>query len=180
MLQRLITALHRWAESGWAGAATATWELLQSSVVPGPSGVVFAPLAIADPPRAPRLAVWGTAGAVIGGCIAYLIGAHAFDELGRAMFSAMGVSDARIASSEAMFERHGWLLVFVSTISPLSTKLTCIAAGAVGLPLAQFIPALLVGRALRFGVLVVLLRFAGERLSQRLSRLTSARERESS
>jgi membrane protein YqaA with SNARE-associated domain len=96
------------------------------------------------------------------------------------MFSAMGVSDARIASSEAMFERHGWLLVFVSTISPLSTKLTCIAAGAVGLPFVQFIPALLVGRALRFGVLVVLLRFAGERLSERLSRLTPARERESS
>jgi len=180
MLQRLVAALHRWAESGWAGAATATWELFQSSVVPGPSGVVFAPLAIADPPRAPRLAVWGTAGAVVGGCIAYLIGAHAFDEIGRAMFSAMGVSDARIASSEAMFERHGWILVFVSTISPLSTKLTCIAAGAVGLPFAQFLPALLVGRALRFGVLVVLLRFAGERLSERLSRLTLARQRESS
>jgi membrane protein YqaA with SNARE-associated domain len=180
MLQRLIAALHRWAESGWAGAATATWELFQSSVVPGPSAVVFAPLALADPPRAPRLAVWGTVGAVVGGCIAYLIGAHAFDEFGRAMFSAMGVSEARMASSEAMFERHGWILVFVSTISPLSTKLTCIAAGAVGLPFVQFLPALLVGRALRFGVLVVLLRFAGERLSERLSRLTLARERESS
>jgi membrane protein YqaA with SNARE-associated domain len=180
MLQRLIAALHRWAESGWAGAATATWELLQSSVVPGPSGVVFAPLAIADPPRAPRLALWGIAGAVLGGCIAYLIGAHAFDSFGRAMFSALGVSDARIAASEAMFERHGWLLVFVSTISPLSTKLTCIAAGAVGLPVAQFIPALLVGRALRFGVLVVLLRFAGERLLERLSRRASVREPERS
>src|ERR687890_2452872 len=109
MLPRFIAALHRWAESGWAGAATATWELLQSSVVPGPSGVVFAPLAIADPPRAPRLAVWGTAGAVLGGCIAFLIGVHAFDEVGRTMLSAFGVSDARITSSEAMFERHGWV-----------------------------------------------------------------------
>ena len=177
MLQRLVAALHRWAESGWAGAATATWEVLQSSVVPGPSGVVFAPLAVADPPRAARLAVWGTAGAVVGGCIAYLIGAHAFEEIGRTMLSTLGVSDARIAASEAMFERHGWLLVFVSTISPLSTKLTCIAAGAVGLPLAQFIPVLLVGRALRFGVLVVLLRVAGERLAERLSRRTSGRPR---
>jgi membrane protein YqaA with SNARE-associated domain len=179
MLQRLVAALHRWAESGWAGAATATWELLQSSVVPGPSGVVFAPLSVADPPRAPRLALWGIAGAVVGGCIAYLIGAHAFDSVGRTMFSALGVSDARVAASEAMFARHGWLLVFVSTISPLSTKLTCIAAGAVGLPIAQFLPALIVGRALRFGVLVVLLRFAGERLLERMSRRTPAREPES-
>ena len=175
MLPRLIAALHRWAESGWAGAATATWELLQSSVVPGPSGIVFAPLAVADPPRAPRLAVWGIAGAVVGGCIAYLIGAHAFDEVGRTILSTLGVSDARIASSEALFERHGWLLVFASTISPLSTKLTCIAAGAFGLPFTHFLPALIIGRALRFGVLVLLLRYAGERLMARLSGRTATR-----
>ena len=176
MLARLVASLHRWAESGWAGAATGTWELLQSSVVPGPSGVMFAPLAVADPPRAPRLALWGLAGAVAGGCIAYLIGAHAFDDLGRGLLSAIGVSDGRIASSEKLFERHGALIVFISTISPLSTKLTCIAAGAFGLPFLQFIPALLVGRALRFGVLTVLLRIAGELLAERLAR-TSRRQR---
>ena len=170
MLLRLIAALHRWAESGWAGAATATWELFQSSILPGPSGVVFAPLAIADPPRAPRLAVWGLAGAIAGGCIAYLIGAHAFDALGRPMLSALGIGEARIAASEVAFARHGWWLVFLSTITPLSTKLTCVAAGAFGLPVIQFLPALLVGRALRFGVLTVLLRFAGERLADRVSR----------
>ena len=177
MLSRLVAALHRWAESGWAGAATATWELFQSSVLPGPSGVVFAPLAIADPPRAPRLAVWGLAGAVAGGCIAYLIGAHAFDAIGRPMLSALGVGEARIASSESAFARHGWWLVFVSTISPLSTKLTCVAAGAFGLPIIQFLPALLVGRAIRFGVLTVLLRYAGERLESRMSRGAVSGER---
>lgn len=174
MLRRLIAALHRWAESGWASAATVTWELLQSSILPGPSGVVFVPLAVADPPRAPRLAVWGTVAAVAGGCIAYLIGAHAFDAVGRRILSELGVSAARIASSEAMFDRHGWVLVFVSTISPLSTKLTCIAAGAFGLPLAQFLPALAVGRAIRFAVLTILLRFAGERLAARLSNRPTA------
>jgi membrane protein YqaA with SNARE-associated domain len=173
MLSRLVAALHRWAESGWAGAATATWELFQSAILPGPSGVVFFPLAIADPPRAPRLAVWGLAGAVVGGCIAYAIGAHAFDALGRPMLSALGVGEAKIAASEAAFARHGWLLVFASTISPLSTKLTCIAAGAFGLPLVQFVPALFIGRAIRFGVLTVLLRFAGDQLAERLSRRTS-------
>src|SRR4051812_31448321 len=134
MLSRLIAALHRWAESGWAGAATATWEVLQSSLVPGPSGAVFAPLALADPERAPRLACWGAAGAIAGGCIAYLIGAQAFEGFGRPVLSTLGVSAATLAASEAMFERHGWLLVFVATISPLSAKLTSIAAGAFGLP----------------------------------------------
>lgn len=173
MLSRLIAALHRWAESGWSGAATATWEVLQSSVVPGPSGVVFAPLSLADPPRAPRLAAWALAGSVVGGCIGYLIGLHAFDDLGRTLLGALGVSDARIASSEALFDRYGWLLVFGSTVSPLSTKLACIAAGAFGLPFVQFAPALIVGRALRFGVLVLLLRYAGERIEERLAKRTS-------
>ena len=167
MLSRLVAALHRWAESGWAGAATASWELIQSSILPGPSGVVFAPLAIADPPRAPRLALWALAGSVAGGCIAYFIGVHAFDALGRPMLSALGVGEAKIVASEAAFARHGWWLVFASTITPLSTKLTCIAAGAFGLPIVQFLPALLVGRAIRFGVLTVLVRYLGERLAER-------------
>ena len=167
---RIIAALHRWAESGWAGTATATWEVLQSSVVPGPSGAVFAPLALADPERASRLAIWATIGAIAGGCIAYLIGAEAFESIGRTVLSTLGVSDARLQSTEAMFARHGWMLVFVATISPLSTKLTCIAAGAFGLPLAQFLPALMVGRAIRFAVLTVLFRFAGERILARLAR----------
>ena len=173
MLSRVIgviAALHRWAESGWSGAATATWELMQSSVVPGPSGALFAPLAVSDPPRAARLAVWALAGSVAGGCIAYFIGLWAFDGFGRDVLSLLGVSDATVASSEGMFERHGWLLVFASTISPLSTKLTSIVAGGFGLPFAIFLPALVAGRALRFAVLTVLLRFAGERLTRRLAK----------
>lgn len=174
MLARAIAALHRWAESGWAGTATATWEFLQSSVVPGPSGAVFAPLAVSDPPRAPWLALWATVGAVTGGCIAYLIGAQAFEGLAQPILSTLGVSAATVAASEAMFDRHGWMLVFLSTISPLSTKLTSIAAGSFGLPFIQFFPALLVGRALRFAVLTVILRFAGERLEARLRRRGAA------
>ena len=168
MLSRVLAALHRWAESGWAGAATATWEFLQSSVVPGPSGAVFAPLAVADPDRTRELALWGAAGAIAGGCVAYLIGAEAFEGIGAPILSTLGVTSARLASTEALFARHGWEIVFVSTISPLSTKLTCIAAGAFGLALPEFLPALVLGRIIKFVVLTVILRFAGERLSARL------------
>ena len=170
MLSRLIAALHRWAESGWAGAATATWEVLQSSIVPGPSGAVFVPLAVADPERSPELAIWGAAGAIAGGCIAFLIGAQAFESVGRPVLSTLGVSASALTSTAAMFDRHGWMLVFVSTISPLSAKLTCIAAGAFGLPFVEFLPLLILGRIIRFGVLAILLRFAGERIAIRLAR----------
>jgi membrane protein YqaA with SNARE-associated domain len=168
MLGRVIALLHRWAESGWAGMAKTTWEFLQSSVVPGPSGAVFAPLVVADPDRAPRLAAWAATGAIAGGCIAYLIGARGFEGLGHPIMTTLGVTEARLLSTRAMFAHHGWLLVFISTVSPLSTKLTCIAAGAFGLALPEFLPALIVGRLIRFAALTVLLRFAGERLQARL------------
>jgi len=178
MLSRLIATLHRWAESGWAGTATATWEVLQGSVVPGPSGAIFAPLVVADPERGPKLACWGVAGAVVGGCLAYLIGAQAFESVGRAVLTTLGVNEATLVSSAGMFARHGWMLVFISTISPLSTKLTCIAAGAFALPLPQFLPALMAGRAIRFAVLTLLLRFAGERLESRVREAGDGRREE--
>jgi membrane protein YqaA with SNARE-associated domain len=82
--------------------------------------------------------------------------------------TTLGVSEARLVRTEAMFAHHGALLVFISTISPLSTKLTCIAAGAFGLALPQFLPSLIIGRLIRFATLTLLLRFAGERLQARL------------
>ncbi len=170
MFARLIAALHRWAESGWAGSATALWEFLQSSVVPGPRGAVFAPLAVSDPPRAPWLASRAVIGAIVGGCVAYLIGWQASDGFMQSILSALGMSAERIASSRVMFERHGWMLVFASTISPLSTKLTCIAAGAFGMSIIAFLPVLIIGRLIKFAALTVILRFAGEKLQARLAR----------
>lgn len=167
-LARSLSAMHVWAESGWSGSATATWEFLQSSIVPGPSGAVFVPLSLADPECAPRLARWATVGAVLGGFVAYAIGAHAFDSVGQPLLELLRVSPETLASSQELFRRHGWMLVALSAVSPLSAKLTCIAAGAFAVPVPQFVAAITLGRAARFAVLALVLRYAGERLRARL------------
>ena len=48
--------------------------------------------------------------------------------------------------------------------SPVTRRPVAGAAGAFGLPIPQFLPALVVGRAIRFTALALLLRFAGEKL----------------
>src|SRR4051812_47661341 len=96
IFHRTYAALHRWAESGWAGHAVATWSVMQGSVVPGPSEALLAPLAIADPPRAYGLALWATAGAFVGGCVAYAVGSTAFDTLGASILEWVGVSQAAV------------------------------------------------------------------------------------
>ncbi len=169
-LVALVGRLHRWAESGHAGSAVCTWNTLQGSVVPGPSEALFLPLGLADPRRAFRLAAWAALGAVAGGLIAYAIGAFAFDSVGRPLVGLLGVSDARWASLEGVFVRRGALIVLLSTLSPLSTKLVCIGGGAFGIPFLPFALALAAGRVARFAVIGLVVRLAGDRLMARLQR----------
>jgi membrane protein YqaA with SNARE-associated domain len=169
-LVSLIARLHRWAESGSAGSAVCTWNCLQGSVVPGPSEALLVPLGLADPPRALRLAAWAALGASAGGLVAFAIGAFAFDSIGQPLVSFFGVGPARWAQLESLFRRHGALLVVLSTLSPLSTKFVCIGAGAFGVPFAPFALALAAGRAGRFAIVGLVLRYAGHRLVARMER----------
>lgn len=166
----LIARLHRWAESGSAGSAVCTWSCLQGSVVPGPSEALYLPLGLADPRRALRLAAWAALGAIAGGLIAYAIGAFALDSVGRPLLGLFGVGPARWTQVEGLFARHGAMLVLLSTVSPLPTKLVCIGAGAFGVPFLPFLLVLAIGRTGRFAVLGTVVRFAGDRLVARLER----------
>ena len=177
LLLDLLARLHAWAEAGWAGSAVGTWALLQGSVMPGPADTLLLPLGVADPPRVWRLAAWATAGAVVGGAIAFGIGAFAFEEVGRPLFGFFGVGAQGLAEVQRLLERWGWAMVIVSATTPISTKLVCISAGAFGVPFPPFLAALAVGRAARFAVVAAIVHFAGERLEAWLHRRLGKRER---
>ncbi|HUF27893.1 MAG TPA: VTT domain-containing protein [Gemmatimonadaceae bacterium] len=163
----LIAVLHRWAESGWSGPAAGSWAVLQSSVMPGPADILLIPLGLADPPRVYRIAVWSIAGATIGGILAWTIGALAFDVV-EPVLGWIGVGPAELARSRVLFEEHGWIVVLLGTIIPLSTKVICIAAGAFGVPFPHFALAVIVGRTIRYLVVATVVRYAGEWLVRRL------------
>jgi membrane protein YqaA with SNARE-associated domain len=169
-LVRLLATFHRWAESGWAGSAVGSWAVLQGSVVPGPSDVLLLPLGMSDPRRVYYLAVWATLGATIGGLIAYAIGALAFEEVGRPLLGLIGITPRTLERSRRLFEERGWMIVALSAISPLSTKVVCLTAGSFGVPPLHFVAGLVAGRAARFLAVATLVRFAGEWLRERLER----------
>ena len=159
---RLYAALHRWGESGWSGSAVGGWGVLQGSVVPGPSDALLIPLGLAEPRRALVLAAWATAGATIGGIIAYAIGAQLLGGVDNALVEWLPISAERWELRRSQFEDRGWILVALSTVSPFSTKVVCLGAGAFGLPFGEFFLALLAGRAARFLAVGLLLRYAGQ------------------
>ena len=166
----VYAALHRWGESGWAGSAVGGWGLLQGSVVPGPSEAVLVPLGLADPRRALVLAGWAIAGSTLGGLIAYTIGAQLFDSVGRTILDLFRVTPPEWEALGLQFDKWGWVIVLASTLSPLSTKFTCMAAGAFGVPLVEFSLALLGGRGIRFLIVGATIRFAGVKLTRALER----------
>jgi len=167
----LLNRLHTWAEAGWAPHATMAWGTMQGSIVPGPADALIVPLGIADPRVVFRLAIFATAGATLGGVIAWIIGAQAFEELGRPILHLLGIEDGTIARSERLFDQRGWLIVLLATVTPVPSKLVCIAAGAFGVPFVPFTLALGFGRGARFLAIAIALRFAGERIERWKRRL---------
>lgn len=166
---RLLGVFHRWAESGWGGSAVGTWGFLQASVMPGPTDAVLIPLGLADPKRAFRLAAFAIAGSVLGGMLAYALGAGALGSLAPRLLELFGMAPGTVEASRGMFEQRGWMLVAASTVTPLSSKMVCLTAGAFGLPFWQFILALGAGRILRNVLIATVLRLAGPAILRRLT-----------
>lgn len=174
-LYRVLARIHGWAESGWGGPAVGGWGFLQGSVVPGPTDTVLVPLGLSDPGRVFRFALWATLGATLGGLAAYGLGFSGGDRFALPLLERLGVSATMLARTESALATHGWLVVALSTVSPLSSKAVCVVAGAFGVPLWQFLPALAMGRAARFFTIALLLRFAGPGLLNAIARRAGVR-----
>lgn len=170
LVERLLTVLYGWAESGWSGVAAATWAVLQSAIIPGPSDAVLISLGLADPKRAPALAAWTVAGSVVGALIAYAIGALAFQSLGVPILGWLGVDAAHLEHISALLARRGWLIVALGSLPLLSSKATAIVAGGFGFALPPFIVVTAAVRGGRFVIEGLIIRFAGERLREWLAR----------
>lgn len=167
----LWAAVERFAHARGAVPVTFAWNLSQGSVVPGPSELLMVPLSIADPRRTTALALAALIGSVLGGFLAYWLGATAFEPVGRPLLAFLGVGDVGVAKATALMARYGWLIIVGSTLTPLSTKAITITAGATGMPFPLFAIALIAGRTFRYGLIVLLLRASEgylHRLRQRM------------
>jgi membrane protein YqaA with SNARE-associated domain len=173
-VHRIFTVLYRWAQSGWAGPAAATWGFLQSAFVPGPSDALLVPLGLAQPKRAPMLAVWTAIGSIIGGLAAYAIGALAFHVIGEPILELFGVTTAEMARFETEFAAKGWLVIVIGSLPLLSSKLIAIVAGAVKFPIETFLLVWSLVRVVRTSIIVGLLCLGGPRVRNWLQRVEPA------
>jgi membrane protein YqaA with SNARE-associated domain len=166
-LARLHAQLRRWADAGWSGSVVFGWGLLQGCIFPGLADLFFLPLAIARPASAYRLALIASAGTIAGSIVLYVLGAEALAWLQGPVATTFGISPEKFDATRATLSRWGAWAIFASTMSPLSTKWTSIASGAVGVPFAAFVGALAAGRLTRTFVLAYVVRHGGARAVER-------------
>ncbi len=157
----------------WARHPKAPWYLAvlsfaESSFFPVPPDVMLAPMSMARPDRAWRLALLTTLASVAGGVLGYLIGALAFDLVSGWLHQA-GHWD-KYLEARAWFDRWGFWAVFVAGFSPIPYKVFTITAGVISMSFLPFVLASFIGRGARFFLVAGLMAWGGPAMEARLHR----------
>ncbi len=156
MLQRL----YDWT-MGLAGHRHALWVLaavafIESSVFPVPPDVLIIPMVLAAPARAWRIALVATVASVVGGGLAYLIGAALFETLGRPLREVSGQMGS-FEEFRQIYDEWGAWIVAGAGFTPFPYKVVTIASGVAGLDPVTFMAASAVSRGARFFLVAALL-----------------------
>ena len=168
LFSHLYGRVMRWAEHRHAQWYLGGLSFAESSFFPIPPDVMLAPMALARPERAWRLAALTTLASVLGGMFGYLIGQFAF-ELIEPWVQAAGYGD-KYQQVVAWFEEWGVWTIFVAGFSPIPYKLFTIAAGVTSMAFLPFVLASAVGRGARFFIVAGLMKWGGSRMEAVLRR----------
>lgn len=142
--------------------AVACGAFLETTILPVPFELLLVPVMLARPRW-----LWAMAGAALAGCLVgtlagYLVGAFALESVGRTVLPWLG-ADGLLEGFTTRLNRDGfWALVLVG-FTPVPVQVATLAAGVAGYPLASFLLAMLLSRALRYFALAWLVARFGER-----------------
>lgn len=162
MFLRLYERVMRWSAHRHAPRYLAGLSFAESSFFPIPPDVMLAPMALAQPRRAWRLAALTTVASVLGGVFGYLIGRFAFEFL-EPLLHQFGYWEAFLRAKD-WFEQWGFWAIFLAGFTPIPYKVFTIAAGVVAMPFLPFVLGSLIGRGARFFLVAGLMVWGGARM----------------
>lgn len=161
MLHRLFEWTMSLAAHRRARLALALVAFAESSFFPVPPDVMIVPMVLADRRRAFLIATICTVASVLGGIAGYLIGALAFDAIGRPLIEFYGAGD-KFAQFQAWYDEWGLMIVLAAGLTPLPYKVFTIASGVFALNPVLFIVGSVLSRGIRFFAEAALLWAIGE------------------
>ncbi|MFP1131059.1 YqaA family protein [Asticcacaulis sp. W401b] len=131
----------------------------ESSFFPIPPDVMLAPMALAKPEKAYRLAFICTVASVLGGLFGYAIGYYLAD-IGLKILGLFGYS-GNLDSFHAIIQEWGAWAILIKGLTPIPFKLVTIASGMGQLNLAIFFICCVITRGARFYLTAFLLKRFG-------------------
>ena len=150
-------AAHQHAERYLAGIS-----IFESIFFPIPTALMVAPMAVARPERAVRIATIATVTSVLGGLFGYMLGYFAIQAI-EPILHNVGYWD-KYMTAQSWFTEWGFWAVVVAGFSPIPFKLFTISAGAMAMSIPPFMFAALIGRSAHFFLVSLLMAWAGPKL----------------
>lgn len=161
--QCMRLAAHEKAERYLAGVS-----IIESVFFPIPTALMVAPMAVARPHRAVRIALIATVTSALGGLFGYLLGMFAMEMVEPVLHSTNNWD--KFLTAQQWFDEWGFWAVVIAGFTPLPFKIFTITAGALSMALIPFIVAAFVGRAAHFFLVALLMAWAGPKLEPTVRR----------
>lgn len=158
----LYERVMKWAAHPHAERYLVGVSIFESIFFPVPTALMVAPMAVAMPHRAVRIAFIATFTSVLGGIIGYYLGYYAISAI-EPILHDVGYWD-KYLTAQRWFEQWGFWAVVIAGFSPIPFKLFTLSAGALNMALLPFVFAAIVGRSAHFFLVSLSMAWAGPKL----------------
>ena len=115
------------------------------------------PPIIANKNRAVLITVAAALGSIVGGAIAYMIGAWLYDSVGVWLINTFSNPELIETAIKPMFSKYGIFIIVLTAVTPIPYKLLAIWLGFIGYPILLFLGVSAIFRTGRFAIVGYLL-----------------------
>ena len=160
---RLVQYVENFAQHRYATWILAAIAFADSSFLPVMPDVLLVPMALARPNDVWRLSIVCTIASALGAVLGYVIGYGLWSVIGAPLVELYGHAEA-FASYQRLVEEWGVWIVIGKAFTPIPFKFMAIAAGVAQMNPVVFMIVAVVGRALHFAMVAVLIVWLGDRM----------------
>ncbi len=160
---RLVQYLEAFAQHRYGTWVLAAVAFADSSFLPVMPDVLLVPMALARPKDVWRLSFVCTVASALGAVVGYIIGYGLWSLIGAPLVQFYGYTEG-FATYQRWVEEWGVWIVIAKAFTPIPFKIMAIAAGVAQMNPLAFIFAAVLGRALHFAMVALLIVWLGERM----------------
>ena len=162
MLRNLYDWVLTLAEHRYASLALFVMAFAEASFFPIPPDVLLLAMAMGAPNKALQFAVICTIGSVLGGMAGYVMGWGLWGALDSFFYQYIpGFNEVLFLKLANSFADNTFEAIFIAGFSPVPFKVFTVAAGAALVPFGIFVLGAATSRALRYGLLALLIMWFG-------------------